>query len=126
LASEAMRDGARNTGYYSTAMGIFLEIRDSYRSKGPSELEIVKRLTEASLLIIDEIQERGNTEWEDRILTHIIDLRYGAMRPTILIGNLTVTGLNETLGTSIMSRLTENGAIMTITGPSHRNTGGAL
>lgn len=125
LACEALRDGARRSGCYSTAMGIFLEIRESFKSNGPSELEIVTGLSESSLLIIDEIQERGNTEWEDRLLTHILDLRYGAMRPTIIIGNLTAEALLESLGSSITSRLNETGAIMNITGPSHRNGGAA-
>ncbi len=121
LASEALRDGAPRTGNYTTAMGIFLEIRNSFKREGPSELEIVTRLSECSLLIIDEMQVRGETEWEDRILTHVMDLRYGAMLPTILCANLTVQELKESLGTSIVSRLNETGAIMEIIGPSHRN-----
>lgn len=126
LSCEVLRDGAPHEGRYTTAMGIFLDLRNSFRStEGPSEAQVIERLSSATLLIIDEIQERGNTEWEDRILTHILDKRYGAMRPTLLIGNLTVQELKDTLGTSITSRLNETGAIMEITGPSYRNGGAA-
>ena len=73
-----------------------------------------------SMLILDEVQERGNTAWEDRILTHILDRRYGAMVPTIIIANLTESALVECLGDSIISRLTETGGVIEIDGPSHR------
>jgi DNA replication protein DnaC len=120
LAAEIVREGAPTTARYTTAMGLFLKIRDSYNGDGPKELAIITELAEASLLIIDEIQERGNTDWEDRLLTHLIDLRYGSKMPTIIIGNLEPGALIEALGSSIASRFNEVGAIMEITGPSHR------
>lgn len=121
LAAEAMRDFAREHGHYTTAMGLFLRIRASYaRNSDESEKEIVTSMTRTRLLVLDEVQERGNTAWEDRLLTHILDSRYGAMSPTILIANLTVTGLIEHMGDSIISRLMETGGILEISGPSHR------
>ena len=121
LAAEAMRDFAREHGHYTTAMGLFLRIRASYaRNNDESEKEIVTHMTKTRLLVLDEVQERGNTVWEDRLLTHILDRRYGAMVPTILIANLTETALVECMGDSIISRLEETGGIIEISGPSHR------
>lgn len=121
LASEAMRNLAPEKGCYTTAMGLFLRIRASFgKSSKESEDDIVREMSTNPLLILDEVQERGNTAWEDRLLTHILDKRYGAMAPTIVIANLTEAALVECLGDSIISRLTETGGILEINGPSHR------
>lgn len=121
LACEVMRDQARILGRYTTAMGLFLRIRSGYGKKGgESEADIVREFASAPLLILDELQERGGSEWEDRLLTHVLDARYGDMKPTILIANLTRQALAAQIGDSINSRLTETGGILELTGPSHR------
>lgn len=121
FAAEAMRNYSPEIGTYTTAMGLFLRIRASFgKSSSESEDDIVSEMAKTRLLILDEIQERGNSAWEDRILTHILDRRYGAMAPTIVIANLTEAALVDCLGDSIISRLTETGGILEINGPSHR------
>ena len=121
IAAEAMRNYCPDRGSYTTAVGVFLRIRDTFgRKVGEREGDIVRELIAAPLLILDELQERGGTPWEDKVLTHVMDARYGAMRPTIVIANLTESALIEHLGDSIVSRLTETGGVMEITGPSHR------
>lgn len=121
LAAEALRNLAPEKGSYTTAMGLFLRIRASFgKTSRESESDIVSEMATTQLLILDEVQERGNTAWEDRILTHILDRRYGAMAPTIVIANLTEAALVDCLGDSIISRLTETGGILEIDGPSHR------
>jgi DNA replication protein DnaC len=72
------------------------------------------------MLVIDEAQERGGTPWEDRILNHIIDRRYAAMIPTIIIANAKPDALVASLGESIADRMRETGGIIEITGTSHR------
>jgi len=121
LAAEVMRDFARIQGRYATAMGLFLRIRSTFGKKGgESESDIVRELSKAPLLILDEIQERGGTEWEDRLLTHILDARYGDMRSTLVLANLDRDALALQLGDSINSRLIETGGVLEMTGPSHR------
>lgn len=121
LAVESARNLSPDSAHYTTAMGLFLRIRASFgKSSKESEDDIVSAMSKAPLLILDEVQERGNTAWEDRLLTHILDRRYGAMAPTIVIANLTESALVECLGDSIISRLTETGGILEIDGPSHR------
>ena len=121
LAAEVLRDKAPERGRYTTAMGLFLRIRASFSKTSPeSEAQIIEELARCPLLILDELQERGNTAWEDRLLTHLLDRRYGAMKPTILIANLEPSGLTNTLGDSIVSRLNETGGVLHLDGPSHR------
>jgi len=106
---------------YRTAMRFFLEVRATFRRDAMrSEMEVIDELATAPLLILDEIQERGETAFEDRLLTHVIDARYAAMKPTILIANLTKSELSQALGDSIVSRATENGISIEFNWPSYR------
>jgi len=123
MAAEVCRDRLPAPIRYTTAMTVFLRIRQSYARKGgETELDIVESLAATWLLVIDEIQERSNSEWEDRIITHIIDRRYGASRPTIIIGNLTPQSMAANLGESIVSRVEETGGIIKMTKKSYRKT----
>lgn len=105
---------------YFTAQDIFRDIRSSYRNSGRNESSIVDELTTCALLIIDEIHERGQTAFEDRLLVEIIDKRYGAMLPTLIIGNLKPEEFAKQLGPSIADRCREGGGIVVLDGPSHR------
>lgn len=121
MAAELMRLGADRRDRYVTAMGLFLRIRKSFsKDVGDTEADIVDEMAECPLLVLDEIQERGNTRWEDRIITHILDRRYGDLMPTVIIANLTKETLADCLGESIVSRMQETGGVMEITGKSHR------
>ena len=110
---------------YTPAVGLFLEIRDSFRSDSDqSEMQIVRRHTEAGLLVIDEMQERGETEFEDRKLTSIIDARYAHGRPTILITNYTREKLASTLSPAVLDRIRENGCGLNFSWGSYRKQDG--
>lgn len=121
LAVELARDTAKDRTTYLTAMDLFLRIRASYKKTATEdESQIIKELSSVRLLILDELQERGDTSWEDRVLTHLIDKRYGAELPTVVIANLTSGELADHLGNSITDRLTEGGGVIEVTGTSHR------
>lgn len=106
---------------YRTAMRFFLEVRSTFRKGSErSEMDVIDELATADLLILDEIQERGETPFEDRLLTHVIDARYAAMKPTILIANLTKAELAESLGKSIVDRARENGKSIEFNWSSYR------
>jgi DNA replication protein DnaC len=107
---------------YRTAMKIFLEIRDTFRkSAEKSELELMDELASAVLLVIDEAQERGETEFENQKLTAIIDARYQQCRPTIIIGNYsTKAEFAASISPSIVSRIQEGGGAIHCDWPSFR------
>ena len=95
---------------YTTAVGLFLEIRDTFRPESEfSEMQVVKKYTDAGLLVIDEVQERGETDFENKKLTTIIDARYAYERPTILITNYSRERLAATLSPAVLDRIRENG-----------------
>jgi DNA replication protein DnaC len=112
MAIGAIREAAeREISFrYCTAMDIFLDIKDSYR-KGGSERDALAAYTKPSLLVVDEMQERGETAWEDRLLTHILDKRYANLKDTILISNQIEKTFLESVGPSVASRISETGGI---------------
>jgi DNA replication protein DnaC len=55
------------------------------------------------------------------MLFDVLNARYGEMRPTVLIANLTAAEMEDYLGDRIMDRLLELGsATVPFTWPSHR------
>jgi DNA replication protein DnaC len=95
---------------YTKAMEIFLECKHSFNRKdAPTVKEILQKLEDAAFLIIDEAQVRGETKFEDDMLTHLIDKRYDGERATMLITNLGRKEFAATLSPSIISRIEQIG-----------------
>jgi DNA replication protein DnaC len=109
---------------YTTAVGLFREIRGTYSKDAEfSEAQVIKKHTDAGLLVIDEMQERGKTEFEDRELTSIIDERYAHERPTIIITNYTREKLAASLSPAVLDRIRENGCGLNFNWTSFRKQG---
>lgn len=111
---------------YTVALGFFLELRSAFGDRDHTERDVLQSYIDPNLIIIDEVQERGNTPWEDRMLTYLIDQRYAAKRDTVLIGNMTPDALAKSLGESIVSRLQECGEIVVCDWPSFRTPAGGV
>lgn len=94
---------------YVKALDVFIALREAYRKDGDSESKIIKQFTKPSLLIIDAMEERGDTPFEDRLLNHIIDKRYDNLTDTLLITNQTPEAFATSAGPSIVSRIHETG-----------------
>jgi DNA replication protein DnaC len=106
---------------YTTAVNLFSTIKSTYVSGAKkSEKEVVSDFTDAALLVIDEVQERWETQYEDRQLTAIIDARYAADMPTILISNYSWEKLAFTLSPAVIDRIEENGEKLAFTWESFR------
>lgn len=96
---------------YVRTMEFFMGVKDAYGTT-TSERDVFDSFTIPPLLVLDEVQVRNESKWEDNALTYLIDTRYGACRRTILISNQTVEGFTASMGDSIMSRLSETGTII--------------
>ena len=106
---------------FTTAMDVFLSIKASFRRDASvDERQIVEDYCRPKFLVIDEVQERAESAWEDRILTHIINTRYNDEKDTLLIGNITPEAFKEAMGNSVVSRLIETGGIMSCDWESFR------
>lgn len=115
LGVEAMRHVTKNlrSAYFTTALQFFMEIKSTYRKDASKdESQIIGKFRKYSLLVIDEIGKRGESEWENNMLFELINWRYNDMKDTILIDNRTKQEFVETIGPSLASRMQECGGII--------------
>ena len=123
LAVCAMHRACRSlqTTRYVKAMDFFSEIKGAYQGGAKdTERSVLSRFCQPRLLVIDGVEERGETAWEDQMLTHVLDKRYDDMKDTILIGNLKPEEFVRSVGSSVESRLRETGGIIVCEWPSFR------
>lgn len=118
---DGLPQAKRQTATYTRAMDLFLRLRAAnHRDSKTTEKAIIDELRHVGLLVIDEFQERGESDWENRNITHLIDCRYADDRPTIIIANLTKDEAKCALSDSVKSRMRENGKAFTFDWPSFR------
>jgi DNA replication protein DnaC len=95
---------------YGSAMGFFLDIKESFDGV-KSEKAVIDAYVKPAVLVLDEMQERGQSQWEDRLLTHLIDRRYSAKKDTLLLSNQSSKQFQEAMGESVVSRILQTGGI---------------
>jgi len=76
--------------------------------------DVLERFKRFDLLIVDEIGVQFGTDAELVQLAEVIDARYAAMKPTLVISNCTPGELNKFLGDRAVDRLRENGGKVVI------------
>lgn len=78
-----------------------------------TEEEAFQLYTKPDLLVIDEVGVAiGDDEKRRAMLFDLLNNRYGEVRPTVLIGNLTAEELEQYLGERVMDRLLEDGGLL--------------
>jgi len=104
---------------YYTAGDMFRKLRATFEDDATNrfdrlmdEISGKTRDETITLLVIDEIHERKGSDWENQILTDIVDARYARNLSTILITNETPEEAVDTLGESIVDRARETGAVI--------------
>ena len=109
-------------GIYVKAFDIFTEIKASWgKQSTDSEAKVMDRYKSAVFLAVDECHERSESDWENRTLRNVLDHRYDACLPTVIIGNwLKPEDIGESLGASITDRITETGGICECLWQSYR------
>lgn len=117
--SKAAADRCMSVRYYR-AMDLFLDARACFSDKSRSEIELVKIHENLGFLVIDEAHVRGNSDWEDRTLNHILDHRYGSKRATLIISNQSMKDFVAQVGLSVVSRMNETGMIIDCSGWTDR------
>lgn len=90
-------------------------LRDTWRKDSDeTELQVLRELRYADLLVLDEVGVQYGTDGERVHAFDIIDGRYSDMRPTIIITNCKAEELVEYLGDRVVDRLMENGGRMLV------------
>ena len=113
----------QNPGIYAKAFDLFSDVKATWaKASTDSETDIMRRYKVAPFLALDECHERGETDWENRTLRNVLDHRYDACLPTVIIGNwATPQDISSSLGASITDRVTETGGVVWCKWQSYRN-----
>jgi DNA replication protein DnaC len=105
---------------YRRFADLLSEMRDECYERGGSDARLMARLARVRFMVIDELHHRRWSEDENLWLMRLLDHRYGAMTPTLLIANLTREAARDSLDGSIIDRMREGGAVVEFTGASRR------
>lgn len=120
----AIANHVRATGKtvrYSTVRHAVGEIRSTWKGETKmDEREALMGFVRPDLFILDEVGMQFGTEAERITLYDIIDGRYGQVRPTIVISNLSLADLEGTLGTRVVDRMQHNGCLVRFDWDSYR------
>lgn len=107
-------------GKYIKTFDFLAKIKASWTDSKQSEPEILRPYQRTKFLVLDEFQERSESEWDNRTLTNILDHRYDDRLATVLICNLNDTELADRVPASILSRAEEVGGRVHCDWPSYR------
>jgi len=100
---------AGNRARYTTLAGAQRALRATWnRSADMTEAQVLESFVVPALLAIDEAGT-GGTDAERSTLFELIDARYSAGKPTLVVTNSTPKLLHEALGVRVVDRLREAG-----------------
>ena len=105
--------------YYRTA-DLLGRFKQQVFGEGVDEFKFMDRLARVRGLVLDEFQDRYESETEDTIIRRLLDHRYGAMVGTLIIANLTADELGSALGASVWDRMREAGIVIPCKWESYR------
>lgn len=102
------------TGIFYTMIDLLAALRSTYtRQDSSTESEVLRDVTEADIVVLDELGRERVSEWRDEMLHLVVNARYSNRRPTIFTTNYDVAGIDDPdalqvrVGMRIYSRLQE-------------------
>lgn len=123
------------TAAFITAPKMLMELRSTFGSSRTAE-EIIKRYSNVSLLLLDDIGAERQSAFALEVLSLLIDLRYGWQRETVITSNFSLGELGEKsgdlaekagdrdlakmAGDRIASRIAEMCRVIYVDGPDRR------
>lgn len=108
------------TAILTTTMKMIRAIKDSWTDRDIKEGDVIALYTQPDLLVIDEIGVQFGSDTEKLYISEIINDRYEAMKPTILLGNVSKKELIKEMGDRAIDRFRENGKMVIFDWQSHR------
>lgn len=99
-----------HSAYFTTVADFSRAIRATYSPAAKeTEGEVLDRFAGYAFLAIDEVGSSSGSDHEKQALFDLINRRYNATRPTMILTNLSLEEVREFLGARIMDRLREGG-----------------
>lgn len=84
-------------------------VRETWGSRDVSELQVYDMFANLDLLVIDELGVQSGSDNEKQILFEVLNRRYEACLPVLVISNLSPDGVKAELGDRVTDRLREDG-----------------
>lgn len=109
---------------YTTLAQFFRRMKESFGGDGPAASAIQAQFARVDLLVLDEVGVQYGSKAELVMLTELIDERYAAKRPTIVVSNLGAAALIDMVGERAADRLAEQGVDLLFDWPSFRRRRG--
>lgn len=110
ILDAALRAGM--SGLYADWNDLILEVRSTYRHGSKrSELDVMQTYIAPDLLVLDEVGASSGSPHEIAVAFHVLNKRYLAQKPTLLISNLRRQELQAFIGERIYDRLRERGGV---------------
>lgn len=95
---------------YAVAMDFFIALKSTFDDGArQSEAQAIASFVKPKLLVLDEMDERSESAWENRLLFHMINARYNNLVDTLLISRKPEAEFLQSLGDSVTSRIQETG-----------------
>ena len=105
---------------FLASVDLFLELKATFNSRSEDELDVIKKYTQCSLLLIDDVGSEKISDWSRQIFYLLIDRRYREVKPTIITSNLSLGQIAELIDERISSRICEMGIVTELTGKDRR------
>lgn len=108
---------------YATVMAAVRRVKETWSRGGERERDAIFGFVKPDLVVLDEVGVQFGSETERLILFEIINGRYEQMRPTILVSNLDIAGIEQNIGYRAVDRLREGGGqVVTFDWASYRRS----
>lgn len=101
---------------FGNVTDIFRSLRDAFTT----DEDILSEVQAVPLLILDDLGKENLTEWVKETLYSIINYRYEHMLSTVITTNLTMTELQNRLGSATVSRIMEMCNYIEMNGKDYR------
>ena len=110
IALSVIRSG--HTAKFISTINDIRRVRETFR-KGSEETErqVIEAFSIPDLLVLDEVGQQYGTDGEKVTTFDLINARYEALKPTIVVSNLSIDGVRTHLGDRAFDRLREGGGV---------------
>lgn len=98
-----------DTAMFVSVIDMMRAVKETYGNSDKTERQVINEFAQPELLIMDEVGRQHGTDTERMIMFDVINARYLACKPTIIITNLTLPELRPALGEATEDRLREGG-----------------
>lgn len=109
----------KNLPIFITIPELLMKIRSCF-SLNEGEESIVRKYSDCSLLVLDDLGVEKTSDWSLQTLYIILNNRYSEQLQTIITSNLTIDEIGEKMGDRIASRIAGMCKIVKLTGKDRR------